>query len=507
MLLFDGNFKNTALLWLSSCWSCQLQYRRFVVLPAVLPGIADVADTDLCWQYLYHQVHQAHSTDAMCHTELATVLLDALAVYIHNAGTASMPDPEAGAAAGGRGGEGAGRGYDEHGIASSTVSAAQLTAMVPQLPICFAPNQVLIEAGSSATRLVSQASSNVDVALITGPNSSSAAAAAHSGAEQQHPADTHQRKGGGQLQAQQWQRLPLLMPSGSLPAAHHSRHASLVGVGVPSASFFAASVAAINRRTSRDALLSVAKTAGPAAPSASLLPPESALINQQQHSPLPWMQQQQQQRRRQQRLGALAGDPVAVRAAAAGMSRQGSATAAFARLSTATGAQGTSASAELHMQHTLGSSVSSIAQLLQQQQGSLAKQLSTAGSLMKAGSWQQQPQHNSREEAPCTPALRCLPGSLGPWPLERADQGSHLAPATPAAGASSTAQVLAPASNQQPSGSSSSNSMDSTGRAAAAAAAALASDAVHDKVLLLRCLLVYHLQTSLLYDVQVGQHC
>jgi hypothetical protein len=35
-------------------------------------------------------------------------------------------------------------------------------------------------------------------------------------------------------------------------------------------------------------------------------------------------------------------------------------------------------------------------------------------------------------------------------------------------------------------------------------AAAAATAAVVDKVLLLRCLLVYHLQASLLYDAQVG---
>jgi len=293
------------------------------------------------------------------------------------------------------------------------------------------------------------------------------------------------------------------LASGSLSATRHSRHPSLVGVGVPSASFFAASVAAINRRTSRGALLSMAGAAAPTAVPADLAHPDAPLLHEQQHTP--WMQQQ---RRRQQRLGALAGDPVALRSAAC-MAQQGSASAAIAGLITASGAQGPPAPAQHQIQHAGSSSLSSIAQLLQQQHGSLAKQLSTAGSLMKAGSWQQPQQYQFRVEVPHPPTLRCLPGCLGPWPLELPDQDTTPRTAGAATVTNSTEQVTTSSGDQQPSGinsnhsssSSSSGSMNSTGIAATAAA-----NAVLNKVLLLRCLLVYHLQTSLLYDAQVRHH-
>jgi hypothetical protein len=82
-----------------------------------------------------------------------------------------------------------------------------------------------------------------------------------------------------------------------------------------------------------------------------------------------------------------------------------------------------------------------------------------------------------------TQALRVLPGGLGPWPLEQ-----QLA-----------AQADPAEEEEEEAGSSAAGAAVAAVRPAAAVAAA-----VHDKVVLLRCLLVYHLQASLLYDAQVG---
>jgi hypothetical protein len=98
-------------------------------------------------------------------------------------------------------------------------------------------------------------------------------------------------------------------------------------------------------------------------------------------------------------------------------------------------------------------------------------------------------------------ALRVLPGGLGPWPLEPqlVDPANAAKVEDSSSSSSSSSSTAAEASSGA---GSSSNDAGVPSQPAATAAAAAA--AAHDKVLLLRCLLVYHLQASLLYDAKVG---
>uniref|UniRef100_A0A383VGG5 Uncharacterized protein n=1 Tax=Tetradesmus obliquus TaxID=3088 RepID=A0A383VGG5_TETOB len=424
-----------------------LEARSDLEPAAVLQLLEEVADIDLRWQYLYHQVHHNSSSEAHLHTQLATVLLAALAAHIAGSSSSSSSSSSA---------EG-----DAAPQGSSRVSREQLAQMVHQLPISFTPNADA--AGAAAAAAAAGGGGGLAFTL---------SGAAHSSSLQQRQGSWHNQH-----------QLPSLFSSIS-GTAQHSRSVSLIGGGIPSACFFAASVADIARRSSRE--LHPAAAAAAAAGSSS-----SAAAARQQQQQQPYRAFEHQQLRQRGNLGALAGVPVLPRTQT--LARQGSAAVQGLRqaLHSMPGF-GTLAGGQQPGLQGPSKTFSNIAQMLQQHQMRMASSTGNAQQQQQQAALAHlQPQLSlgpmlSHEP----PALRVLPGGLGPWPLET--QLADKADAEEATGRGSSAAAEA--------GSSSSTDAAVVGRPAAAAAAAAA--AAHDKVLLLRCLLVYHLQASLLYDAQ-----
>ena len=174
--------------------------------------------------------------------------------------------------------------------------------------------------------------------------------------------------------------------------------------------------------------------------------------------------------------------------------------------------------------HQLSRQLSSIAELLlqqqQQQQGASAAQhmgLSASGASTAAESsagqqqQQQQQQHHNQQHQQQPVCIRPLPPGFGPWPKAVAESAAVDTAATTSS--NSNAQDHEPSSSSSSSGGgvqaqAGGDGGGGVGGASPFAAAASAA-AVCDRVLLLRCLLVYHLQASLVYDAQVraGQIC
>jgi hypothetical protein len=125
--------------------------------------------------------------------------------------------------------------------------------------------------------------------------------------------------------------------------------------------------------------------------------------------------------------------------------------------------------------------------LMQQQQGvhAAAAQASAAGAAAARDGARHQQQPSG---------IRALPAGIGPWPkplsASAADADSSSLSASHEAGAQQDLQAA--------------GVVQGVGSPFAAAAATAAA---FDKVWLLRCLLVYHLQASLLYDAEVIKAC
>jgi hypothetical protein len=410
---------------------------------AVLHCPAEVADIDLRWQYLYHQVHHSSSSAAHLHTQLATVLLAALAAHI---GSSSSSGEDAYAAGAGSG---------------NAVTRDQLAQMVHQLPISFSPNAAEIGAPAAA-----------------------AAAAAFSLSGAAPSSSLQQRQGSLQHQ----QPLPLLFSSVS-GTPLHSRGVSLLDGGIPSACFFAASVADIARRGSRDLHPSAATAAGS---STAAVPAQQ----QQQQRRQPYCAFEHQQLRQRSSLGALAGVPVLPKPLS--LARQGSAAVqGFGQALHSVSGFGTMHGAQQQGLQGPSKTFSNIAQMMHQHQMRVASSTGNVQQQQQGLPSHLQPQPSLGPLLSFEPqALRVLPGGLGPWPVDKpqlADQAD--APEAANTGSSSSRDLAAAAGG-------SAAAAAAADRPAAAAAAAAA--AVLDKVLLLRCLLVYHLQASLLYDAKVG---
>eukprot|EP00879_Flechtneria_rotunda_P016169 GHRR01016913.1.p1 GENE.GHRR01016913.1~~GHRR01016913.1.p1 ORF type:complete len:623 (+),score=242.39 GHRR01016913.1:648-2516(+) len=352
----------------------------------------------------------------------------------------------------------------ENSSSSSTgmLTLEQLAAMVHQLPISFAPNTApTVQAAPVAGRAFS--SEGAGLGLPPGPHVRDPSGGRHS------------RK-----------------PSTSLLATpHHSRHPSL-GMTIPSASFLAASVADINRRSSRE-LPQLPSIGGigsfqPLAASSNNVHQQQPPLQQQQQ--LCWPTDRAAQQQQQHSFGALAGTAIPLQTGA--VARQQHQSPSWRPSSPGHEQQGP--------RHNRGPTrtLSSIAQLLQKQGScALAKQSSGASTVTglcssSSNVSQQQQQHQHGQQV-----LRVLPAGLGPWPLQQWDvpdnsssssSGSNSQPA-PAAQAATTSAAV-------------SNQLQDSGAGSRPAAAAAAAEAAYDRVLSLRCLLVYHLQASLLYDAQ-----
>jgi hypothetical protein len=428
------------------------------------------SDTDLQWQYLYHQVYHNGSTQQQLHTQLGKVMVSAIAKHLPGSSgtTSSSPDNQ------------------QQQQQQQLVTQAQLAAMVHQLPLLFAPNSA---AGADAD--------------------------AQAGVQQQ------QQRGSSMLfssAAGQVGLTPSLYSGGALgqvDSLFGSGFGSVVSGAMPSASLLAASVSDLHSRSSTPQQLPVAAVGAAVAAAAHPARASQQHGHQQQHAQLPTVheQQQRQQQRRQQwhhqgGYGALAGRAVQPRQRLL-QQRQASSAFGFLTLSGASagqqqwsrhegsrdlapgapsGLQHQQQQQQLGHAHSVNRQLSSIAELLmqQQQQGvqAAAAQASAAGaSAAKDGAEYQQQQQPS--------GIRALPAGIGPWPkppsVSAADADSSSLGVSHEAGAQEDGQAAGVAAG-----------VGSPFAAAAATAAAF------DKVLLLRCLLVYHLQASLLYDAEVS---
>jgi hypothetical protein len=359
------------------------------------------------------------------------VLLAALAAHIAGSSSSSSSGEDAAAA-----------GY-------STVTSEQLAQMVHQLPISFSPNAVDISAQPAAAAFTLSG----DAASIS----------------------LQQRQGSLQHQ----QQLPSLFSSVS-GTPLHSRGVSLLGGGIPSACVFAACVADIARRGSRDLHPAAATAAGSSNRAAA---PEQ---QQQQR----YRAFEHQQLRQRSSLGALAGVPVLPQPPS--LACQGSAAVqGLGQALQSVSGFGTMHGAQQHSLQGPSKTFSNIAQMMQQHQ---MRVVSAAGGVQQQQVWPShlQPQLSLGPMLE-SQALRVLPGGIGPWPFDN-PQLDEQANALEAANTSSSSDVAAAAAV---------GDAAAVAVAAARPAAAAATAAVHDKVLLLRCLLVYHLQSSLLYDAKV----
>jgi hypothetical protein len=420
------------------------------VLHRAVPRPAEVADIDLRWQYLYHQVHHNSSSAAQLHTQLATVLLAALATHVAGTSSSSSSSSSSSAAA-------AATAASDGG---SKVSREQLGQMVHQLPISFTPNAA----------------------------ESAAAAAAGTLSESTFGSSVQQQQQFGSL---------FSSVSGT---AHHSRNVSLVGGGIPSACFFAASVADIARRSSKDLHPAAAAAAGSSS---------AAAAARQQQRRQPYRAFEHQQLRQWGNLGALAGTAVLPRTQT--LARQGSAgVQGLGQPLHSMSGFGASHGVQQQGLHGPSKTFSNIAQMLQQHQIRVASSTGNAQQQQQQRQRQQQQQQQQAMLSQLQPqlslgptlmhepqALRVLPGGLGPWPIEPSNPKPEQMHATEGEDPGSNTAAEAGTSS-----SSSAVEAGAPGRPAAVAAAAAAA-AAYDKVLLLRCLLVYHLQASLLYDAQV----
>lgn len=124
--------------------------------------------------------------------------------------------------------------------------------------------------------------------------------------------------------------------------------------------------------------------------------------------------------------------------------------------------------------------LSAVAQLLQEQQlqrqlSELQEQRRNSNAISAGGA--AAPHQGVGVAISSVGALRQLPLGLGPWPLPELPTGN-----TAEAGSAERLEDIPDAAGAQ----------------------VAMSPSVHERVLLLRCLLVYHLQASLQYDCQVG---
>ena len=451
-------------------------------------------DKDLQWQYLYHQVYHNCSTQQQLHTQLGLVMISAITQHLPSS-TANpqpysqqplplqQPQPQQ---------QEEGEGEQPVGLTS-----AQLAAMIHQLPLLFAPNFVAAVVDSS-----SSAPGQQESGLTRGTSMLFTSAAGQLGYNSSSKYGVGKGLQGGSMMGG-W-GVGGGMPSASAVAASMSR-AHIGGSGsqqLPVAAIDAA-VAAAAGAGGTDAVQQGVRA------SQHHGPHHHQQQYQQQHAHLPTLHEQRQQgpsgRQQQQHFGALAGRAVQPSRQRLQQQQQGLGSFGLLSLSGTSGVrqrsrQGGSrdlgapppAAPSGHFQqqqqqqqgghaHNISRQLSSIAELLlqqqhqqhQQQQGvqtgaQLQAGASAAGAA--AGVVGQQQQH---------PGIRALPLGLGPWPMPTAAAEAEVVDTDSSAG-------------------------DVTMGAGGPFAAAAATAAVVDKVLLLRCLLVYHLQASLLYDAQVG---
>lgn len=413
---------------------------------------------DLQWQYLYHQVYHNSSTQQQLHTQLGQVMISAIAKHLPGSSSSANSS-------------------SLDGQQQQPMTHAQLAAMVQQLPLLFAPN--------------STGGADADV---------------QAGAQQQQQRGTSMLFSSAAGRARSTSGLYSGGALGQADSLFGSGFGSVVSGAMPSASLLAANVSELHSRSSSPQQLPVAAIDAAVAAAAHPARASQQHGHQQQHTQLPTVHEQQQQWQqwsRQGGLGALAGHAVQPRQRLL-QQRQGSSAFGFLALSGASAGQqqrsrhggsrdlapgAPSGLQQQHQQlghaHNVNRQLSSIAELLMQQQ--LGAQAATgqaaapagAASRDAAGQQQQQPA-----------GIRALPAGVGPWPqppsASAADANSSSLSGSHEAGAQQNLQAA--------------GVVEGVGSPFAAVAATAAA---FDKVLLLRCLLVYHLQASLLYDAEV----